>query len=267
MISLGDKNCIPFRGDKRPLAVYSGDKTVFEPITTTVSGTSVTVENTYNDQIDSLVIYGACEQDTSTDPESPSPDYPSEIRCVGGTLTVSNLGGTKQTTMDVPDLYAVGDVQDVLHVDHGQKMVWVERNCAYLALTSDAVIGLYSSGGNGVFFYNVLPVSLSRPMYVSNRSSYSALIYNSDLFWVGVNNTTVYWIGVLDTLNITTTSEFRDWLDENPTYIIYQLATPTIEELDYATLPTHYGGTVVNYTANEDGVVPDVTTTLKKWKE
>ncbi len=59
------------------------------------------------------------------------------------------------------------------------------------------------------------------------------------------------------------TADFKQWLSENPTTVIYQLAEPVIEELEYnEDLLTFYPSTVIN-----TGVLPTtIKATMKQFR-
>ena len=59
----GDKKIIPFKGDYEPLAIYEGDKVIFEPVETEKQGTILNFENTYNDTVREMSVHGKSVQD------------------------------------------------------------------------------------------------------------------------------------------------------------------------------------------------------------
>lgn len=58
-----DKKIIPFKGDYEPLAIYDGEKVIFEPLETEKQGTTLDFENTYNDAVRGLTVSGKSVQD------------------------------------------------------------------------------------------------------------------------------------------------------------------------------------------------------------
>lgn len=80
-----------FKGDTAH-DIYVGDKSaapseaklIIEPVKGTATGTDIQVTDSVNDRVSKLALDGRSTQATSTDPASPSPDYPSEIENVKG---------------------------------------------------------------------------------------------------------------------------------------------------------------------------------------
>ena len=57
-----------------------------------VSGENVSFTSNVEDEINTIIVDGKSTQETSTNPVSPSPDYPSEIECVKNTIQVKDVG-------------------------------------------------------------------------------------------------------------------------------------------------------------------------------
>lgn len=65
-----------------------------------VSGENVSFTSNVEDEISTIIVDGKSTQATSTDPVSPSPDYPSEIECVKDTIQVKDVG---KNLLNIPD--------------------------------------------------------------------------------------------------------------------------------------------------------------------
>ncbi len=57
-----------------------------------------------------------------------------------GTTATTYLPYYTPTTIDLPDLYAVGDMADVMWIDQGQQRAWVERHIDSDILSTSAVV-------------------------------------------------------------------------------------------------------------------------------
>lgn len=109
-------------------------------------------------------------------------------------------------------------------------------------------IGLYFYNGlKSIMSTNALAESKTRASGMCNAESQIGSYFDSTghYMWLGVNNTSIYWVGILDYLNLTTVTEFKEWLKTNPVLIYYSLTTPTEETADLPSITTKKGTNVI----------------------
>ncbi len=89
MIYIKDKKAVLCRGNFRPAQFYKGDKKIagYEMVSFEGDG-EVSLENSYNDKIYNAKITGNCFQE-----ETPSPENPVSVMCVGDLVTEGEHNG------------------------------------------------------------------------------------------------------------------------------------------------------------------------------
>lgn len=160
---------------------------------------------------------------------------------------------TTNIFLDEP-LRKVGDYADYIDYDK-QKVV------RKVARTDSLRAGnIYNwINRHGITTESVLKYTSTRLKGMSNRLNvFTASGNETCTFWLGVSNRIIYWVGILDVLGIYSDSktskemieEFNTWLADNPTYVIYPLATPTEEPVTLPVLPQFKGTTIYEVGAN-----------------
>lgn len=274
----------------RPTKLTLGNQAIFEPNITTVTGEeSVVIPNTYNDVCRLVKITGKCVQDGV-----PTPEEPAAIQNVGGTLTVSNADGSETVTIEIPTLYAVGDVADVVYIDFGQERAWVER-AVQRFLPDGTKSGMYSSTnytetdyGYRVYFYplslGMSGINTTSPNYTGIKCNYFGL-YTTSHYWnmnaneiaTGGGSGEYYGYFVmgfekdfLDSYGYDTVRENVQafWADyatkDQPIELLTVYYTPVSEELEYTALPT-----LPQYTAIEvdSDILPKIEITALVYQQ
>jgi hypothetical protein len=153
--------------------------------------------------------------------------------------------------------------------------VQTTRAVKKLVLTGEETVYKYAYvGKNGFSVINVLNANYNRTYGICNHYPVKT-VAEKDALWIGVNDKTLYFVGIGDTLDITESSDFKSYLQQQyaagtPVTVWYVLATPETgivnEPLrkigDYAdTLSYEQAG--VQIPTNRGNTVIDVETTLK----
>ena len=68
--------------------------------------------------------------------------------------------------------------------------------------------------------------------------------------WIGVTSTDMFWVGILDTLNLSTLDDFKDWLDTQNVQIVWQLSNPLTYQLTAQQITALVGDNVIFSDAN-----------------
>lgn len=159
-------------------------------------------------------------------------------------------------------LRGVGNVKDKVYVKEDK--VVVERNCASVTFdgntTSTGDVSNYFPSDNSRMFcieekdaekgQNVIcdkfraNIDISQP---SNR--------NIEGMFISINGSdSAFYFRILNNkLATQDTNGFKQWLQQNPTTVVYQLATPTYEEVEYFDLKLFveiFKDTTINYNSN-----------------
>ena len=177
-------------------------------------------------------------------------------------------------------LRGVGDVKDKVYVKEDK--VVVERNCAsitfdcsedeYWSKYSDNTDQYRTTNRTSIFYMKIDNKKTGWNTSICNNFTNTG---NSDAFAMNrcvrgmytdhVNLNTLYFDYGYD--NTITLNEFKQWLQQNPTTVVYQLATPVYEEVEYSnnrlTLNT-YNNSTLFYNSN----IPISNTSFKPlWEE
>ena len=122
------------------------------------TGQEIVAENTANAPLE-LRIYGASEQGESTEPVSPSPDYPSEIVSAVDFKVGSNTTATiNQPLRGIPDGSGGWAARDYIEVKDGA--VRLVRECGEYVLNRDLIWMGWGPMESGLYSYYI-----SRPDY------------------------------------------------------------------------------------------------------
>ena len=196
-------------------------------------------------------IYGNSIQDGT-----PTPESPVEVQSVGDLVTdaESEYYGKYDIPIVVNDttthiylnepLRKVGDYADYIDFKKGT----VVRNVVELNLLSKQVAELYTySGKVGIRTNAVLREIMQRRGGKCNRVETGNIGYffNKNSMWLGVNSLMIYWIGILDILGLSTLNEFKEWLDNNPTYIYYGIEASAEEDIELPKILTQKGSNII----------------------
>lgn len=133
-------------------------------------------------------------------------------------------------------LRGVGDIKDKVYVKEDK--VVVERNCVNFVL-EPTQIPSYAPNSKGIYTYNI---SVNSPIV---NTAYGEVVCNS--LPCDVNNAhnrnyanTISTVvdqsvpnGVIRIITDKDPETLKQWLQANPTTVVYQLATPTYEEVEY----------------------------------
>ena len=142
-------------------------------------------------------------------------------------------------------LRKVGDYADYIDFKRDK----IARNVVELNLLSKQVAELYTYNGMvGIRTNPILRERMYRRGGKCNRLESSNIGYfsNKNSMWLGVNSLIIYWIGILDTLGISTLNEFKEWLDNNPTYIYYGIDASVEEDISLPSLKTLQGTNIIS---------------------
>ena len=163
-------------------------------------------------------------------------------------------------------LRGVGDIKDKVYVKEDK--VVVERNCASVTLDgSDDEEWVYWSNNtnNGKLNSSLISFYLSFTNYISSDSKTiiindrfitSNTVWGSNTEKIALNADKTISFQIACLRNRLTTQDvagFKQWLQQNPTTVIYQLATPTYEELEYFDMKLFveiFKDTTINYNSN-----------------
>ena len=160
---------------------------------------------------------------------------------------------TTNIFLDEP-LRKVGDYADYVDFEKQKVARNVERTDCLRASWH-----YYNNNRHGIAIQSALKYNSARLKGMSNRLNvFTAIGDETCTFWLGVGNNTIYWVGILDVLGIYDASkteaemfeEFNTWLADNPTYVIYPLATPTEETVKLPALPQFKGTTIYEVGTN-----------------
>ena len=149
-------------------------------------------------------------------------------------------------------LRGVGDIKDKVYVKEDK--VVVERNCASVTF-SDSVdegdwymqpIGHYqiTSPYNIHLKQNLGAICNKLPVGDNTDQVYIFPILQGDISYIRVQNGVTKW---------KTLEQFKQYLQQNPITVIYQLATPTYEEVEYFDMKLFveiFKDTTINYNSN-----------------
>ena len=168
-------------------------------------------------------------------------------------------------------LRGVGDIKDKVYVKEDK--VVVERNCIEFPLESTQFPSVSIRGNTGLFMYNI---PTNNPIVNNNRGK---VVCNN--FPCDVENAhsrkypnTISTVvdssvpnGVIRIITDKNADTIKQWLQNNPTTVVYQLATPVYEEVEYSnnrlTLNTYDNSTLI-YDSN----IPVSNTSFKPlWEE
>ena len=148
--------------------------------------------------------------------------------------------------LDSP-LRSIGEYSDYIDFKSGKVVRHVKRKTVLSSMT----ISKYEYKNlNGIIFYDILDQTISRGDGYCNRENKVGEYYDTlgHYMWVGVKNayTSMFWVGVLDALEISTVDDFKNWLDNNPTYINYVLETPIEEDINLPELSINKDTSVIS---------------------
>ena len=146
--------------------------------------------------------------------------------------------------LDEP-LRKVGDYADYIDFKKGK----VVRNVVELNLLSEHVADLYTYKDMvGIRTIPILKERMNRRGGKCNRveSSNIGYFFNKNSVWLGVNTLMIYWLGILDILGLSTINEFKEWLDNNPTYIYYGIDASVEEDISLPSLKTLQGTNIIS---------------------
>lgn len=190
-------------------------------------------------------IYGSSIQDGT-----PTPDNPVEVQSVGDLVTEGEHAGKYKIPVNVnganaaniyldEPLRKIGDKAD--YVDFANKRV--VRNIGKVDLSGDAIRYDWITTHGIRTKYPVF----SESMNADDKEPYTCLCNRESIFdqhhrehAIWTLGLYIYWINILDLLGIydssktddEMTTEFKTWLENNPTYVCYQLNTPVSEAVD-----------------------------------
>lgn len=193
---------------------------------------------------------------------SPSPEYPQEVRGVDKIL--ATVKGNKSTLTKflnhtlLKPLYRLGkNVYDYIDFNKGK----IVRNVGVVTFDGSAdedIILNPPDGSRRVYLYtfrnSILSIENINPYCKSNMFKFTNLwtdgvMSHNHLFYVSSTNIYVSYN------EITSLNDFKTWLNQNPITVVYQLATPTEEDIPSAlltqlqALQTYYPETFINFTS------------------
>lgn len=164
---------------------------------------------------------------------------------IGSTATAYEpySGETTHIYLNEP-LRKVGDYADYIDFKKGT----VVRNVVELNLLSKQVVELYTYNGTaGIRTNAVLRGNMRRMSGACNRVETGNIgeCYGTNSMWLGDGNPFIYWIGILDILGLSTLNEFKEWLDNNPTYIYYGFKSSAEEDIELPKILTQKGSNII----------------------
>lgn len=258
LIKLGENTVSPFRGDHAPVRIYHGENKIAGWEEATAVGQSITAKNTYNDAVHVEILGNAMQDGT------PSTDNPADIVPASGTLTTSC--GEKQSTQQIPPLYGIKNAdgtlaaRDKLVIDDATKTAWVERNTPVLVLNGTETNIVYNSqSGDYVKFWitGTKCIGYIKPNYVISDRFPTIKSNDTDcVFLSGASPTSIINVAVnTSIIGGNTLDDFKAYLSAQyaagtPVTIVYALAAPTIEPIDYTAAKTYYPQTMIELTSN-----------------
>lgn len=193
---------------------------------------------------------------------SPSPEYPQEVTGVDKILATfkgnkSTLTKSLNHTLLKP-LYRLGkNVYDYIDFNKGK----IIRNIGVITFDGsddENIILSPPDGSRRVYLYtfrnSILSIENINPYCKSNMFKFTNLwtdgvMSHNHLFYVSSTNIYVSYN------EITSLNDFKTWLNQNPITVVYQLATPTEEDIPSAlltqlqALQTYYPETFINFTS------------------
>lgn len=188
-------------------------------------------------------------------------DYPSSDLYIGyssNTTYEPYIGSILNYTLQNP-LYKLGDVYDYIDFNRGK----IVRNIGVVTFdgSDDEDIRLSPpDGSRRVYLYlfrnSILSIENINPYCKSNMFKFTNLwtdgvMSHNHLFYVSSTNIYVSYN------EITSLNDFKTWLNKNPITVVYQLATPTEEDIpqelltQLKQLQTYYGGTNISFEASD----------------
>ena len=132
-------------------------------------------------------------------------------------------------------LRGIGDIKDKIYVKEDK--IVVERNCVSYVI-EPTQIPSWASSSNGIYTYNL---SVNSPIVNTNRGRVVCNSFPCDVKNAHIRNYANSISTVVDpsvpngVIRIITDKDpetLKQWLQANPTTVIYQLATPTYEEVE-----------------------------------
>lgn len=188
----------------------------------------------------------------------------SEIMLVEGSHTWDNISyeNSKQSLLNYTlqnPLYKLGDVYDYIDLNRGK----IVRNIGVITFdgSDDEDIRLSPpDGSRRVYLYlfrnSILSIENINPYCKSNMFKFTNLwadgvISHNHLFYV--SDTNIY----VSYNEITSLNDFKTWLNKNPITVVYQLATPTEEDIptelltQLKQLQTYSGKTNISFEASD----------------
>lgn len=188
----------------------------------------------------------------------------SEIMLVEGSHTWDNISyeNSKQSLLNYTlqnPLYKLGDVYDYIDLNRGK----IVRNIGVVTFdgSDDEDIRLSPPDGScRVYLYrfhnSILSIEHINPYCKSNMFKFTNLwadgvMSHNHLFYV--SNTNIY----VSYNEITSLNDFKTWLNKNPITVVYQLATPTEEDIpqelltQLKQLQTYSGETNISFEASD----------------
>ena len=193
---------------------------------------------------------------------SPSPEYPQEVTGVDKILVTfkgnkSTLTKSLNHTLLKP-LYRLGkNVYDYIDFNKGK----IIRNIGVITFDGsddENIILSPPDGSRRVYLYtfrnSILSIENINPYCKSNMFKFTNLwtdgvMSHNHLFYVSSTNIYVSYN------EITSLNDFKTWLNQNPITVVYQLATPTEEDIPSAlltqlqALQTYYPVTFIDFTS------------------
>lgn len=217
-------------------------------------GTEITADNAVNAPMD-LTLYGASEQaaeyiqaeggskqTVTTDPVSPSPDYPAEITpaIAAGTYKVMLSDGLYE--LEIPDMYGYTDVVDgvtyfdKLMIDKVSKQARLKQCLKIYEFTGkEGFVDWYGGHDSREGFYRRVIEDGKNQRVISNY--FTQEVKNSSNYNPHMDNamTLNYYI-LIKTANWESADDFNAWLAEcyangNPLKALYALKTPVYTEI------------------------------------
>lgn len=188
----------------------------------------------------------------------------SEIMLVEGSHTWDNISyeNDKQSLLNYTlqnPLYKLGDVYDYIDLNRGK----IVRNIGVVTFDGsddEDIILDPPSGSRRVYLYifhnSILSIEHINPYCNSNMFKFTNLwangvLLHNHLFYV--SNTNIY----VSYNEITSLNDFKTWLNKNPITVVYQLATPTEEDIptelltQLKQLQTYSGKTNISFEASD----------------
>ena len=258
MIYVNDKKSAFCKGDFRPAQFYKGGKRIagYEKVLFEKEG-SFALENCYNDKIHNAKITGNCYQE-----ETPSPENPVEIKCVGDRVTegvhkgkykIGIVASTVNMTehfdiyLDAP-LCKIGSYED--YIDFENKKV--VRNTRIKTFTGRE--GWYRQEYRVYTqINNKTGLSSDEKLCVCNRfAAYSwTSLYNNTFLTnkkIGVAIQSGCYLNITPAQTVPTAEEWKAqlsaWNDEGEPLVIVSPDVTREEVLDLPSLPTFRGTTI-----------------------